>query len=244
MPRIRCGGSIDWVHYHIPRATLDVFTDDIEMAGVQVLECSHGTVDPVLHQLTTMILPFLNPTTPSSELFLNYFRLLFCAHVTRTYARSFGSVDSYRGGGLAPWQRRHVTELLRENTDVPIRLATLAHECGLSVSHFARSFRRSFGMSAHQYLILQRIEKSKALLSKSAYSLCEVALEAGFSDQAAFSRTFKSVVGTSPGHWRRELNHQRSHGVPTEYFRATRKKTRGQDSEQGRLEVDPARCHD
>jgi transcriptional regulator GlxA family with amidase domain len=106
-----------------------------------------------------------------------------------------------------------VAELLRENLDGQIGLADLAHECGLSVSHFTRSFKRSFGTSAHHYLILQRIEKAKLLLSSSGFALAEVALQAGFSDQASFSRTFKAVVGTPPAHWRRRTNssHPRQH---------------------------------
>jgi len=49
---------------------------------------------------------------------------------------------------------------------------------------------------------------AKTLLSTSDRSLSEVALEAGFSDQAAFSRTFKALVGTSPGQWKREAVHR------------------------------------
>ena len=99
-----------------------------------------------------------------------------------------------------------MAELLQENLDGQIGLADLARECGLSVSHFTRSFRRSFGTSAHRYLILQRIEKAKSLLSNSASALSDVALQAGFSDQASFSRTFNAVLGIPPGHWRRRAN--------------------------------------
>jgi AraC-like DNA-binding protein len=41
-------------------------------------------------------------------------------------------------------------------------------------------------------------------LRESGRPLVEVAQYSGFSDQAAFSRTFKAVVGRSPGKWRRE----------------------------------------
>ena len=206
-PRVRSRGPVDWVQYHVPRSTLDAFTDELETSKVHALQCSYGTPDAVLHRMTDMILPSLNAPPPFSELFLDYFCLLFCTHATKTYASSV-PMRAYRGG-LAPWQKRRVVELLGEHLGGSLRLATLAEECGLSVSHFARSFRRTFGRSAHQYLIQQRIERAKALLSNSTCALSEAALEAGFSDQAAFSRTFKAIVGTAPGHWRREVNHQR-----------------------------------
>ena len=207
-PSIRNRDPVDWVHYYVPRPTLEAFADDLEIPSVQTLQCSYGTADPVLHRMTEMILPSLNAVVPFSELFLDYYCLLFCTHVMQTYASSSVPIKTYRGG-LAPWQKRRVMELLAERLDGSVRLATLADECGLSVSHFARSFRRTFGRSPHQYLILQRIEKAKALLSASMCALSEAALQAGFSDQAAFNRTFKALVGTSPGQWRREVSHQR-----------------------------------
>jgi AraC family transcriptional regulator len=206
-PRCCNPGPVDWVHYHVPRATIDAFTDDAEAARIRSLECIHGRVDPVLHGITQMMLPSVESPHRVSELFLDYFRLLFCAHIAQTYAPSFRTRREYRGG-LTPWQQRRATELLAEHLDGSLRLATLASECGLSVSHFARSFRRSFGTSPHRYLILQRVERAKALLSRSASPLSDVALQTGFADQAAFSRTFGAVVGSPPGQWRRQAHHQ------------------------------------
>jgi AraC-like DNA-binding protein len=123
--------------------------------------------------------------------------------VAHTYAPSFGARREHRGG-LAPWQRRRVVELFQEHLDGELRLATLAEECRLSVSHFARAFRRSFGTSAHRYLILKRVEIAKALLSETNSSLVDIAAQTGFSDQAALTRTFATVVGATPAKWRRE----------------------------------------
>ncbi|HEY0783628.1 MAG TPA: AraC family transcriptional regulator [Thermoanaerobaculia bacterium] len=64
-------------------------------------------------------------------------------------------------GGLAAWQRGRAAELLRENLDGAIRLADLAPECELSVSHFARSFKTSFGVTSHQWLTARRIDRAK-----------------------------------------------------------------------------------
>jgi AraC family transcriptional regulator len=202
-PRVRNRGPVDWVHYHVPRPTLDVFADDVKLASIESLQCRHGAFDEVLHQMTRMILPSLTKELVPSELFLDYFRLLFCAHITQRYSPSPVSIRTYRGG-LAAWQKRRVIEILRENLDGQVGLANLAWECGLSVSHFTRLFRKSFGTSAHRYLTLLRIEAAKSLLSNSASDLSVVALRAGFSDQASFTRSFKAAVGLPPGQWRRE----------------------------------------
>jgi AraC-like DNA-binding protein len=207
-PRARNLSAVDWVHYHVPRALLDAVTDEMDAAPIQSLDCVHGRVDPVLHRMTQMILPCMESQQSCSELFLDHFRLLFCAHVVQRYAPS-GAAKTRHRGGLAPWQQRRAKELLAEHLDGSIRLATLADECGLSVSHFTRSFRQSFGTSPHRHLIRQRVERARQLLSDSTCSLLDVALRTGFADQAAFSRTFKAVVGSSPGQWRREAQHRR-----------------------------------
>ena len=209
-PRTRNRGPVDWVHYHVPHALLDAFTDDTDTTQIRGFVCTHGSVDPVLHRMTQMIVHLVESPQSPSALFLDYFRLLFCAHVAHTYAPRSQAALRHRGG-LAPWQRRRATELLAGHLDGSVKLAALAHECGLSVSHFSRSFRQSFGTSPHHFLIRQRVEKAKQLMSESRYPLSQVALNTGFADQAAFNRTFKTIVGSSPGQWRREVQHRRSH---------------------------------
>jgi AraC family transcriptional regulator len=106
-------------------------------------------------------------------------------------------------GGLAPWQVTRATEMIRENLDGNIRLCDMARECGLSVSHFTRAFRKSFGKSPYRWLLEHRINRAKALLMTSDLPIADIAIRSGFSDQTAFTRAFGRIVGDSPGRWRR-----------------------------------------
>jgi AraC-like DNA-binding protein len=162
---IRNPGSIDWIHYHVPRATLDSLSDDAGVARAKRLYCVYGTSDPTLYHLTQTILPCLNRPEMFSQLFMDSFTLMICSHLIGRYAQTHEAFPQFKGG-LAPWQRRRVVDLFHEHLDGELRLETLADECGISVSHFARSFRRSFGTSAHRYLILKRVEIAKALFLK------------------------------------------------------------------------------
>jgi len=76
-PHARNRGPIDWVHYHVPRSTLDAFTDDVQLASIESLRCQHGTFDQVLHHDTddvavsnrsTGVLGALSRSLPSSVL--------------------------------------------------------------------------------------------------------------------------------------------------------------------------------
>jgi AraC family transcriptional regulator len=205
-PRAYRNSAFESVHYNLPRKTLDAFTDDSGLPKVGALLATQGVRDATLFHLTKLILPTLSQPKLFCQLFLDHFVLMLCSHVVHTYSAS-RTVPKVYQGGLAPWQTRRVTELLHEHLDGELRLSTLANACGLSASHFARSFKISFGAPVHRYLISQRLESAKDLLLHSNKSLSEIALQVGFSDQAAFSRTFSALVGTTPGRWRRENAH-------------------------------------
>jgi AraC-like DNA-binding protein len=56
-------------------------------------------------------------------------------------------------------------------------------------------------MTPHAYLINRRIEYSRAQL-KRGRSIADVALDAGFSDQAHLQRAFRQFVAAPPGQYR------------------------------------------
>jgi AraC family transcriptional regulator len=107
--------------------------------------------------------------------------------------------------GLAGWQRRRVADYVEENLAAPIPLATLAAIARLSPFHFARSFKRSFGMPPHRYHTCQRLERAKILLSSGTMSITEIALNVGFGDTSAFTSAFRRYVGVTPSTFRCRL---------------------------------------
>ena len=104
---------------------------------------------------------------------------------------------------LAPWQLRRATELMSAKISTSVSLSELAAECGISISHFARAFKGTVGVAPHQWLVRQRMEFAKQLLSSTRMATVDIALECGFSHRVAFSNAFRRVVGTNPGEWRR-----------------------------------------
>ena len=197
--------AFESLHYNLPRATLQAFTEDSGLSHVGDLACDQGVQDVVLFHLTSSILPCLQHPERYSPLFLDHFVHTLCAHLVQTYGCAAAAAQPKMSrGGLVPWRRRRVMDLLNAHLDGKVSLETLADECCLSVSHFARSFKLSFGVSCHRYLMLRRIERAKSLLIDSTKALSDVAAESGFCDQAAFNRGFRAIVGAPPGQWRNE----------------------------------------
>jgi AraC family transcriptional regulator len=202
-PGCWAGSAFDYVHYHVPRESLDEIAEDWELGPVGEYKQSVIEDDLVLAQMTKYILPSVTMGDKPCSLALDQFQLILGAHLLQRYG-GLARIQHPAVGGLATWQKRRALELLRENLDGSVRLCDLARECGLSVSHFARSFKAVFGVSSHQWLTDRRIDRAKELLSQTQLPLIDVAAQSGFGDQAAFTRTFHRVVGTSPGRWRRE----------------------------------------
>ena len=108
-------------------------------------------------------------------------------------------------GGLAGWQQRRVVEFIEEHLADDFPLATLANLVQLSTYHFARAFKRSFGIPPHRYHTNRRIERARGLLSDRETSVADVARELGFSGASAFAATFRRATGQTPTDYRRAL---------------------------------------
>jgi len=107
--------------------------------------------------------------------------------------------------GLSVRQRERVRDHVRTHLGRDLGLAELAGVAALSPQHFAATFRNSFGLSPHQYVILQRIDEARRLLANPTLPIAEVALAVGFATQSHFTVTFKRVVGVTPRRYRETL---------------------------------------
>jgi AraC family transcriptional regulator len=202
-PRVLRDTPFEVIHFNIPRATLNAFTEDAELPTVGHLRCPEGHLDLVLYHLAKMIRPYVRQKLELPGLFLDQYLQMLCSHIVLTYSALPLTRESYRGG-LAPWQKRRTLECLEQNLSGDLRLNRLAAECGVSASYFCRCFRSTFGTSLHRFVVNKRIERAQQLLLHSKLAIAEIAIETGFSDQAAFSRTFAANVGTPPARWRTE----------------------------------------
>jgi AraC family transcriptional regulator len=119
------------------------------------------------------------------------------AHVAR-----LGASRRLAANALPKWRLRRVEEYVRANYHRGLGLAELANAAGLSRMHFAAQFRVATGYRPHEYLLQQRIETAKSLLTETNMALAEIAMSVGFSTQAHFSTVFKRMTDRTPARWR------------------------------------------
>ena len=80
----------------------------------------------------------------------------------------------------------------------------LAAVSGVSEAHFARSFKRAFGLPPHRYLLTRRIEQATTLLRDTDLSITEIAFATGWESLGTFGRIFRDITGQSPSAMRLE----------------------------------------
>ena len=89
-------------------------------------------------------------------------------------------------------------------TDKDISVADLAELCGISESYFRRIFTEKIGMTPKEYIINMRMNYAKQLLESKQFSVLDVALASGYTEECHFSREFTRRVGISPGQYKKD----------------------------------------
>jgi AraC-like DNA-binding protein len=136
------------------------------------------------------------------------------AHIARAVAlldghprpRTWQTSDRRPGqiprGGFAAWQSRRLAAHVDANLAGKIVIKDLAASLDISVGHFCRAFKHTFGMPARIWIRHRRIEFAQGLMLTTGSSLSEIALSCGMSDQSHFTRSFRRIVGETPSSWR------------------------------------------
>lgn len=106
-------------------------------------------------------------------------------------------------GGLQAWQQKRVVEFIEQHLAEDVSLAALAELVHLSLYHFARLFKQSFGAPPHRYHMIRRMERARSLLQKPALSVTEIGIRIGFRETSSFTRAFRRFTGLTPTEYRR-----------------------------------------
>jgi len=194
---LRIRGPFDCLHYYLARSLLQRVALENEVSTQYCLRECFFNEDLVVAQLTRSILS-ANGSVGNLMLIAS----LLGAHILQRYCDP-ASLAPQAGHGLRNWQKIRAEEILRAHVSGNVTLGELATACSLSQRQFSRSFRKSFGLSPHQYFIRLRLERAKALLAQTRKSLAEIAQLCGFCDQPAFTRSFSRVERMTPSRWRR-----------------------------------------
>ena len=189
---------LETLHVYLPgeafrRTALQVWGDD------HLPE--HGAClplpDPVLAQVILGLAAAAESAAP--DLYAESAREFLAVHVLLRH-----------GGRPVPPGPRHedariarATAYMRENLRLPLTLADIAREAGLSSYHFLRLFKAATGSTPVRYLVDLRLARARRHLERSAMPVSEIAHLCGFATGAHFSTVFSRRIGMSPSAYRK-----------------------------------------
>ncbi|MEO0521200.1 MAG: AraC family transcriptional regulator [Cyanobacteria bacterium P01_A01_bin.116] len=151
--------------------------------------------------IATLLMSEVQQGQPSGALYLDSLANVLAVQLLRNYGTRAGQLPNYEGG-LPMYQLNQVLDYIDAELAEEIKLSNLAAVVGMSPFHFGRMFKQSTGISPHQYVIQQRIERAKRLLKGSDRPIIDIALACGFTSHSHLSRQFRKVMGTTPSHYR------------------------------------------
>ena len=109
--------------------------------------------------------------------------------------------DAPRRGRQPPWLRQ-ARDIVHSGYAAPLSLTGVARLVDVHPVSLARGFRAAYGETVGGCIRRLRVEHAATALRSTSSPLSEVALLAGFADQAHFSNVFRRHVGMSPSRYR------------------------------------------
>ncbi|WP_293741394.1 AraC family transcriptional regulator N-terminal domain-containing protein [uncultured Pedobacter sp.] len=104
-----------------------------------------------------------------------------------------------------------VLNYIKTNLNEKISINSLSDKACMSKATFYRLFKRELGISPNDFILSEKINKAKILLTRPGAKVASISYELGFNDANYFIRTFKKIVGITPGTYQVQVAKQIVH---------------------------------
>lgn len=177
----------------------------VEMGDQWLLDTNNYLLqnDPEISSLTDKLIRLFRENNPFKPFFIkNTLREL----IVRLAQRQVRTGLLHQTGLHVTTNRlAFVVAYIRENLTKNLSVEELCDKACLSKSHFFRLFKSELGVSPAQFILTERIQRAKLILSDPAKSITDACYESGFNSLTYFSNAFRSVEHICPRQFKRQL---------------------------------------
>jgi AraC family transcriptional regulator len=156
-----------------------------------------GQQDLSLQQIAMLLLAEVRSGGMMGQLYVESLTQVLVIHLLRHYAESAHMITS-ANRSLTRTQLQQAVDYIHTHLDQDLSLAEIADVINISPVYFSRLFKQAIGTSPHQYVIQQRVEQAKRMLSNTDLAIADIALQVGFSSQSHLTQQFKRITGMTP----------------------------------------------
>ncbi|WP_347277545.1 AraC family transcriptional regulator [Pseudanabaena sp. FACHB-2040] len=158
---------------------------------------SFGQQDLQLHQIGMLMFAELRSGGMMGQLYVESLTQILVIHLLRHYSTLTQPIAS-QNNSFTRIQLEQAIDYIHTYLNRELSLAKLASVVNISPTYFASLFKQATGISPHQYVIQQRVEKAKLMLKKTDLAIADIALQVGFSSQSHLTQQFKRLTGMTP----------------------------------------------
>lgn len=175
------------------RETLDDHATAFEIMPLSLLTSR----DEVIGQLAKSFRHLCRGRGKANALYVEAIGTVLGAHILQ--AMFAPAVREDLTGGLPDGALRRVIRYIDEHLAESLNLDVLAKNAGYqSSSYFGKLFKKSFGLTPHDYVIRRRVARAQELLESTNVKAVEIAHQCGFSDDTMMARWFRRVSDRLP----------------------------------------------
>ncbi len=187
--------------------------------NVDLVLLDHTPDDPCINLL--QVLRFVAPSVPiiimtasgSEELAVTVFRNGASDYLKKPIHETElrNSIHSVLGIKERSFSRSQAgihkaVQYINTNYCLPLKLAHVAREAGMSVSCLERAFKKTLSVTYSMYLNKVRIARAIQMLEEGIeFSISEIAFACGFSNQYHFARMFRKMTQACPREFKKAV---------------------------------------
>ncbi len=156
-----------------------------------------GQQDLNLQHIAMLLLAEVQSGGMMGRLYVESLTQVLVVHLLRHYSEVAQIITS-GNRSLTRTQLQQAIDYIHTHLNRDLSLAELASVINISPTYFASLFKQATGISPYQYVIRQRVERAKVMLSKTDLAIADIALQVGFSSHSHLTQHFKRFTGMTP----------------------------------------------
>jgi AraC-like DNA-binding protein len=160
--------------------------------------------DPEISSLIDKLMRLFRENNPFKPFFIKNTLRELIVRLSQTQVRD--GLLHHTGQHINTNRLAYVVAYIRENLTRTLSVDELSDKACLSKSHFFRLFKSELGISPAQFILTERIDRAKTILSNPAKSITDACYESGFNSLTHFSSAFRSVERMCPRQFKQHFS--------------------------------------
>jgi AraC family transcriptional regulator len=171
-------------------------SSDLNPDRIELMDC-FSRFDPHMYQIAMMLLAEIKSGGIMGKLYAESLTQVLVIQLLRNYSSLQPKIADRHN--LPPRRLENAIDYIHAHLDGDLSMAQIAASVSTSPTYFASLFKQATGISLHQYVIKQRVERAKLLLETTDLPISNIAAQVGFASSSHLTYHCKRHTGMTPG---------------------------------------------